>query len=203
VKKILATLASAAFCATALAAGPGEGDADNPNSRGGAYSRAKYDQVLGRLHLTDEQIKKIDAIYAEYDKKMRALYKRNPEDKKVDYAALRKKREELIAERDKKILEVLTEDQQKKYKVAKKIITDYYAKLKELGKEYPKIRKECKGDRQKMMAAYKKLGEKRGELTKDRDRQLDEKVGKMPKLPKLEYRQSGTNRLQGADENGN
>jgi hypothetical protein len=182
VNRLISAIAALAFCASALAA-------DTPDGAHRTVSRAKYDQVLGRLGLTAEQIKKIDSIYAEYQKKTSGLYKAMrdqnktmpPADRQAAYKQVREKVAELNAERGEKILEVLTADQKTKYEAAAKIIAEFTEKGKELSKEYATIRKIK--DRAKKMEAYKALGKKRRDIYVARDKQLDEKIGKLPKRP--------------------
>lgn len=189
-KKALSIVALLAFCASAMAADPAGGGKNANSSR--RLSMAKYHQVYGRLGLTDEQIEKIDAIYDEYSKKSSELYKKaysnkneklTSEDRKAKYKKLREKVAELNAERDKKILEVLTEEQKKKLEEANKIIAEFQTKTAELRKGYTAIRKIK--DRAKKMEAYKALSAKRRKIYADRDATLDEKIGKLPERPEI------------------
>ena len=186
------TLAGALLCTVALAgdANPQEG----PNSsRAGQtqWSRAKYDQLLGRLGLTDEQIAKIDAIYTEYDAKLaefrKTLEVRNDNGlasvPKDGWAKFRDRQKELFAERDAKVLEVLTADQKKKFEAGTAIVAEFGTKLQAVNAEYPKIMQDNKGDREKLQQAFKDLSARRLKVQQEQDTQLDEKVGKLPPRP--------------------
>ncbi len=189
------TLAGALLCAVALAGDanvPGQGGQD---PAGGKWSRARYDQLLGRLGLTDEQIAKIDAIYTEYDGKVaefrKTLQVAQPNDNggltsampKEAWAKFRDKQKELYAERDVKVMEVLTAEQKKKFEAGTAIVTEFGAKLQEVNAEYPKIQQQHKGDREKLQQAFKELSARRLKVQQEQDTQLDEKVGKLPPRP--------------------
>ncbi len=200
-KKLMMTLAGLAFCATAWAGDPGANGFGGGMRYGKANSRAKYDQVLGRLSLTDEQIKKIDAIFVACDTKVRDLYKKlhsGDADKRGVHKKYREQQAALNAERDKNIYEVLTAEQQKKYDLAKKIIAEFDAKLTKLRKEYTDIRR-LKGDRAKMKEALKKLNAKIRAVHVELQKQLDEKIGKLPKRPKMSHPESPDGVRRGAD----
>jgi Spy/CpxP family protein refolding chaperone len=190
VKKLFTAIAILGFCASALAADPAAGNAANSSSpnEGQAYSWAKFHWIYGRLGLTEEQLQKIDAIYLEYQEKIKTLHKElhakklSGKERKEAYKELRTKIAELEAERDEKILEVLTEGQKKKILIARKVKADFDAKMTELRKGYVKAR--STKDRSERKKIYKELSEKRTELYKEKDKQLDAKVGKLPERPK-------------------
>lgn len=188
-KKLMVTLAGLAFCATALAGDPG-----NPNNgaagggirSGTTYSRAKYDQILGRLGLTDEQIKKIDAIFVAYGAKVRELYKKlNSEDadKRAVYKKFRAQQEALNAERDKKILEVLTDAQKKLYLLAKKLVTADQETHKKIYAEIRAAYKDAGRDKAKRTATQKKFAGQFKAMRAALSKALD-KIGKLPKHPR-------------------
>jgi Spy/CpxP family protein refolding chaperone len=205
VKRLAATITILAFCATAFAAqNPGAGLAGGPDSATGqGYSHAKYDEVLGRLKLTDEQIKKINAIYEEYNKKLSDIRAGMMVEKKLasgrvvksfdrnNYEKYMAKQKELFAERDAKILEVLTEDQQKKFKEAKAIIAEFDIQNKTLNDELKTARQHMGNDRKKMSEFYKGMAEKRRKVYTERRKSLDEKIGKLPAM--ANNRQGGAN----------
>ncbi len=194
-KKLMVTLAGLAFCATALAGqgglgGPNNGAGPEGTTGGSTLSRARYDQVLGRLGLTDEQIRKIDAIFAEYDKKVRDLYKKlnsAEADKRAVYKKFRAQQDALNAERDKKILEVLTAEQQKKYELAKKLLAEDAEKRKKM---YPVIRaayKDAGRDREKRKAVQKKFADTFRTMREALQKALDTQIGKLPERPRGAY----------------
>ena len=195
-KRLAAAIMGLSIWTAAIAAEnpQGAGAANADSSSGQNYSHAKYDEVLGRLKLTDEQVKKIDAIYREYSKKLTQIRNGYMEDKKLgngrvvktfkreayqEYAA---KQKALFAERDTRIFEVLTEDQQKLFEQAKAIIAEFDVQNKTLIDEMKTARQHMGNDRAKIQDFYKQIGEKRRKIYADRCKQLDEKVGKRPKF---------------------
>lgn len=194
-KRLMLTLAAVAFCSMAYAQ-----DATNPSGIStagggyGAYSYAKFDQVLGRLSLTDEQIEKINAIFAEYNQKLNDFRKENmtqtqtPEGgviQRMDKDAwnkIREKQVELYAERDEKIREVLTKDQQEKYDLAKALLAEFAEKQKALQADLQVAIKAgaengAAGNRQEV---YKKYSTEVRALYQELNKKLDEEVGALP-----------------------
>jgi hypothetical protein len=85
-------------------------------ARSQVYSDPEFAKALG---LKKEQQDKLAAITKEYGEKQRALFTGGGEGGRPDFQAMRTKTEELNKERDEKLNEVLTKDQQAKAKSLK------------------------------------------------------------------------------------
>ena len=86
-----------------LAQGPGRGRL-SPSERAAELKK--------ELNLSDEQTAKIQTIYEQQEKEMRALFETSGGDR----AAMREAMQQKVKETDEKILSLLNAEQQKKYK---------------------------------------------------------------------------------------
>jgi hypothetical protein len=155
VRKLVLVVASVAVCTMALAA-------DKPAKGPVVAVNPKTDVVLIRLKLTDDEIKAIDKINTDADAK------------KADVKGA--KLTELQEQVKKDIRAALTAEQQTKFDDGMKIVVDFDAKVKAARKEMSAAVKE---DATKKDEAKKACDEKIAAATTERDKALDEKVGKV------------------------
>ena len=135
-------------------------------------SFAKTDPVVARLGLSAEQAGKVDAVAAGYAKQLDALSREDPQ--------LGAKEKALGAEREAKVREALTPEQQPKYDAGRKLAAENAEKVF-------KLQQETMGE---MAAAGKELDKrrvvrdgyqaKRKALDAEFEKALDEAVGKKP-----------------------
>lgn len=176
---ILASAVLLAFCTAAFAASgrPPGGGAYQPVS---VTVDAKTDPVLSRLALTDEQLKTVEKINAEAEKKKEDFLKGDPKPKGKEIGD---KCKELRAETLKKIREALTADQQTKFDAGQTLVNDFDAKKKAAAEERAAAVKAAGTDKDKKDAATKAYDEKVAALKADLEKALDEKVGKAGATP--------------------
>jgi hypothetical protein len=160
VRKLLVALVAVAICSVGYAADKGGGKAGGGGATVGM--NPKTDPVLIRLALTDDQAKAIDKINADADAK------------KGDYKGAKIK--DLQDETRKKIREVLTAAQQPKFDDGLKIMADFDAKVAAARKEMAAA---VKADATKKDDAKKACDDKIAAATTERDKALDDKVGKV------------------------
>jgi len=120
-RKLMCVAALAGFFAVPVLAQEGQNRAGNPAGRR-KYSYAESHQVLQFLELTDEQKAKIDALWTDFQAASRELYQKNRpgrgasnEERQAFYKAVGVQRKALQEDFDLKVLDILTDEQKKKY----------------------------------------------------------------------------------------
>jgi len=166
--KLALGLVGVLFSAAALAGEAQEAPATPPSFAAG-------DPVMARLALTADQAKKTNDLAAEYAKKSDALPREaKPEDRKA-----------LVAERNQKIREALTAEQQPKYDAGLKLMADYDEKVSKLQQETSRAMAATpRDDIEKRREVSKGYKEKRAALDAETSKALDEQVGKRPEPPR-------------------
>jgi hypothetical protein len=134
------------------------------------------DPLLARLGLTADQAKKVNDLTAAYAKKSKDLPDHASD---ADFKAV-------IDERNAKVREALTPEQQTKYEAGLKIMADYVAKVTKLQQTnfaemmtIPKDQPDTMAKRMKVRDDYKA---KRAALDAESTKVLDDAVGKGPAL---------------------
>jgi len=122
--------------------------------------------VIVRLALTEEQVKKVTEIDAEYVKKA------DEATKDLKGAEALKKRFEVMEEFRPKVVEVLTDDQKKKHEAGMAVVKEFKPKLEEAQAAVKAAGK----DKDKVAEARKKAKD----LMAEQDKALTEKVGPRP-----------------------
>lgn len=122
--------------------------------------------VVSRLALTEEQVKKVTAIDAEFVKKA------DEAAKDLKGAEALKKRFEIMEEFRPKVVEVLTDDQKKKHEAGMAVVKEFKPKIDEAQAAVKAAGK----DKDKRAEAQKKFKD----LVAEQDKALTEKVGPKP-----------------------
>ncbi|HTY99952.1 MAG TPA: hypothetical protein VMB75_08965 [Rhodocyclaceae bacterium] len=147
-----------------------------PEVKDAVKNVAESDPLLARLGLTADQAKKINDLTAAYAKKSKDLPDHASD---ADFKAV-------IDERNAKVREALTPDQQTRYEAGLKIMADYSAKVTKLQQTniaemhaVPKDQPDTMAKRMKVRDDYKA---KRAVLDAEGTKAMDEAVGKGPAL---------------------
>jgi hypothetical protein len=132
----------------------------------------EQDPIMLRLALSADVAKKINALAEQYDKKRTAM---DPE------TSSRAERQAVTTERDKKIREELSPEQQAKYDAGVKPWADFKAEVTKLQKETSAKMYAIPTSEMNKRAALRDEGKaKRAALDADLEKKLDELVGKLP-----------------------
>jgi hypothetical protein len=179
-------LAASVMMAFAVAAAAGEA-ADAPKPAAPAASLARLHPVVGRLGLGDEPLKKIDEILGEHRQKLLAAAKEmQAEGKALDLAKWQDQQKQLQAEANKKVREAVPAELQAKFDAGVKVMEEFAPRQAKLQEQVVAALKDAAGDKEKIQAAQKDIVEKARALAQELNKELDEKVGKMPQPPKAE-----------------
>jgi len=136
----------------------------------------KADPVLSRLTLADAQLQAIEKINKEASDKKAELDKADPKPKGRE---LFDKIKAILDETKKKIREALTAEQQPKFDAGQQVMTDFDAKVTAARGEMNKVVRDTTADADKKAEAKKAYDGKVAAATAERDKTLDEKVGKV------------------------
>jgi methyl coenzyme M reductase subunit C-like uncharacterized protein (methanogenesis marker protein 7) len=134
---------------------------------------AESDPLLARLGLSAEQLKKVNDLIAEYSKKSAAL----PD------SASNAEFKAVLEERNKKVREALTPEQQTKYDAGLKVMADYDAKVTKLQQtNYAAMMAVPKDQIDKRREVRDDYKQKRAVIDAEGTKALDEAIGKGPAL---------------------
>jgi hypothetical protein len=177
----------------------GEGEKPKKVKKARAARKPKYKSILKgdplvvRLGLTEEQVKKVEALEAETKAAFDKLVEEAGEDRKK-LRQVTMKLPELYDALRAKIVELLNDDQKKKYEAGVAVLAEFKTKREAIQAEMKAAGK----DREKKKEAQKKLRGLQGELEKA----LDEKVGPKPGKPAAAPKKKKTKKPKAPDEGG-
>ncbi len=198
-KRFVMLVAVLALCCGAFAQEEGgDGGGEKPKKKARAARKPTYksilkgDPLVARLGLTEEQVKKVEALEAETKTAFDKMVEEAGEDRKK-LREVTMKLPELYDALRAKIAELLNDDQKKKYEAGVAVLAEFKTKKEAAMAEMKAAGK----DRAKRTEAQKKL---RG-LAAEMEKALDEKVGPKPGKPAAAPKKK--KKKKPADEGGN
>ncbi|MHC4914409.1 MAG: hypothetical protein ACYTGB_02875 [Planctomycetota bacterium] len=184
-KRFAMLAAVLALCCGAFAQEEGGGEGEKPKKKARAARKPTYksilkgDPLVARLGLTEEQVKKVEELEAETKAAFDKMVEEAGEDRKK-LRGVTLKLPELYDGLRAKIVELLNDDQKKKYEAGVAVLAEFKTKKEAIMAEMKAAGK----DRDKRKEAQKKLRGLGAELEKVLDEKVGPRAGKPAGAPK-------------------
>jgi hypothetical protein len=173
-------VAALAVCCTATA---GEGNGAKKKSAAKKMrcrlpgSLLRYCPIVSRIKLTEGQTDKVKGLEKESNKKILAAFEQS-ESGEIKRSGYYKKRGEILEALEKKVFELLSDEQKKKHKTAQEIVERHSKGISKVRSEYYKARRAAGKDQKKLSELRKQYKAKVTPLREKMYKELDSKIGK-------------------------